>query len=250
MKSDPRLPDAIRDNQNILALIHSSALSSDGTSLQMLSPVKETVKIAFERAVEYLDKIPKIEFLECHGSGTQIGDQIEMECAKEVYGEKNPIILGSIKISVTNEVKSYTQNTPWAAVNAMGLGGINGHVLLSGFDPAEWTPKEHKVSIVDIDNTKEAHLLFATHDELYKQETKLKQALSQNKEGLYKLQDLFRKERIYLKDLSLNYRLAFLFAGQSSAYKNMFLELAKNHPTYKMYLEWTDTFCKAKGIKE
>ena len=45
-----RLDDALKENLNVLALLHSSGLSSDGTTNQMLQPSQETFKLAVDRA--------------------------------------------------------------------------------------------------------------------------------------------------------------------------------------------------------
>ena len=94
-----RLEDALNNNENIYALIHNTDLANEGLSNQMVTTHKNTAKLCYQRCVDGLIDPPPVEYVECHGVGLGVGDQIEMESSLEVYGKKH-ITIGSIKSSI------------------------------------------------------------------------------------------------------------------------------------------------------
>ncbi|HCC32222.1 MAG TPA: hypothetical protein DEQ03_19555, partial [Marinilabiliales bacterium] len=94
-----RLEDALDHHENILALIYNTDLANEGLSNQMVTTHKHTAKLCYQRCVNGLIDPPPVEYVECHGVGLGVGDQIEMESSLEVYGKKH-ITIGSIKSSI------------------------------------------------------------------------------------------------------------------------------------------------------
>lgn len=100
-----RLSDAIRDRDNIYAVIKGSAINNDGlqkigyTAPSMEGQTK-VVKRAMEKARFHHESI---SFIENHGTGTNLGDQIEIAALKQVFGESNRkqyCALGSVKTNI------------------------------------------------------------------------------------------------------------------------------------------------------
>ncbi|MGK7893141.1 MAG: beta-ketoacyl synthase N-terminal-like domain-containing protein, partial [Xenococcus sp. (in: cyanobacteria)] len=83
-----RLDDAIRDHDNILAVVKGSAINQDGRSNGLTAPnslaQQEVIKQAISNArITSQD----ISYLEAHGTGTKLGDPIEVNSLKAVLSE-------------------------------------------------------------------------------------------------------------------------------------------------------------------
>ncbi|SEW00677.1 Ketoacyl-synthetase C-terminal extension [Chitinophaga sp. YR573] len=93
-----RYEDALRDGDEILSVIYSTGLSNDGSGKFILSPNKKGQITCFERAYSHVNISPKdISYIECHGTGTSVGDTTEMESIKEFFGEASSPYLGTVK---------------------------------------------------------------------------------------------------------------------------------------------------------
>ncbi|WP_394147511.1 beta-ketoacyl synthase N-terminal-like domain-containing protein [Shewanella atlantica] len=97
-----RLEDAERDGDKIYAVVSGVGLSNDGKGQFVLSPNPKGQVKAFERAYAMSDIEPKdIEVIECHATGTPLGDKIELTSMETFFadmlaGEEIPQI-GSAK---------------------------------------------------------------------------------------------------------------------------------------------------------
>ncbi|MEM6963360.1 MAG: beta-ketoacyl synthase N-terminal-like domain-containing protein [Bacteroidota bacterium] len=94
-----RLEDAEADNDNILAVIGGIGLSNDGRGKFLLSPHPKGQRLAFERAYAQGDIQAKdTTYLECHATGTPLGDVTELNSISNFFQEKNvKPLLGSVK---------------------------------------------------------------------------------------------------------------------------------------------------------
>ncbi len=100
-----RLSDALADGDNILALIRGSAVNQDGRTNVFTAPnglaQQSVVRQALERAGVAPDEIG---YVETHGTGTSLGDPIEVEALRAVLGqpaaERLPCFLGAIKANI------------------------------------------------------------------------------------------------------------------------------------------------------
>ncbi|MDX1300805.1 beta-ketoacyl synthase N-terminal-like domain-containing protein [Photobacterium sp.] len=97
-----RLEDAERDGDHIYAVVSGIGLSNDGRGQFVLSPNSKGQVQAFERAYEATDLSPEsIEVIECHATGTPLGDKVEMTSMERFFtgklnGTQAPLI-GSAK---------------------------------------------------------------------------------------------------------------------------------------------------------
>lgn len=101
-----RLIDAMNDNDTIHAIVKGSAINNDGSSkIGYTAPsVKGQVEvIAMAQEVAEVD-IESISYIEAHGTGTPLGDPIEVESLSEVFSSKTDkkgfCALGSVKTNI------------------------------------------------------------------------------------------------------------------------------------------------------
>ena len=95
-----RLADAARDGDRVMAVIRGSAVNHDGRSGGLTAPSRRAqaalLREAYARAGVALDAVGMIE---AHGTGTSLGDPIEMEALGEVFHGRaaGSISVGSVK---------------------------------------------------------------------------------------------------------------------------------------------------------
>ena len=104
-----RLGDAVRDNDNILAVIDGSCMNQDGKTNGIMSP-NVISQCALEKEVYEKFNIPveKIGYCEAHGTGTKLGDPIEIEALTESFREHTSKVgfcsIGSVKANIGHTV--------------------------------------------------------------------------------------------------------------------------------------------------
>ncbi|MCP4352170.1 MAG: SDR family NAD(P)-dependent oxidoreductase [Desulfobacterales bacterium] len=97
-----RLSDALADNDNILALIRSSATNHDGRSNGLTAPNGVAQESLIHEALKKAGLKPEqIQYVEAHGTGTALGDPIEVLALGAVLGQNrskdDPLLIGSVK---------------------------------------------------------------------------------------------------------------------------------------------------------
>ncbi|BAJ01171.1 hotdog fold thioesterase [Shewanella violacea] len=102
-----RLDDAERDGDKIYAVVSGVGLSNDGKGQFVLSPNPKGQVKAFERAYAASDIEPKdIEVIECHATGTPLGDKIELTSMETFFEDKlagtNAPLIGSAKSNLAH----------------------------------------------------------------------------------------------------------------------------------------------------
>ncbi|HRJ76204.1 MAG TPA: polyketide synthase, partial [Anaerolineales bacterium] len=99
-----RLSDAMRDGDNILALVRGSAVNQDGRSNGLTAPNGLAQQDVIRHALTQAQVLPnQISYVEAHGTGTPLGDPIEMASLRAVLGEEesgNRVFVGSVKTNI------------------------------------------------------------------------------------------------------------------------------------------------------
>lgn len=100
-----RLKDALRDEDNILALIKGSAVNQDGHSNGLTAPNGPSQQAVVRSALENAGIQPhQVGYIEAHGTGTSLGDPIEVSSLKRVLqagrATGDTCWLGSVKTNI------------------------------------------------------------------------------------------------------------------------------------------------------
>lgn len=97
-----RLSDAVRDGDKIYATIRGVGLSNDGKGRHFVSPNPKGQLLAFERAYSEAQINPnEIDYVECHATGTDLGDRTELDSMDTFFGQygAKPLV-GSVKANL------------------------------------------------------------------------------------------------------------------------------------------------------
>ena len=143
-----RLGDALECGDQILGVIHNGGLSNDGRSDGLLVPAGEGQVRAIGAAYRRAGIAPEeVSYIECHATGTAVGDGREVQSLAEVFGpQEEPILLGSHKSNMGH------------AITAAGMAGLL--KVLGSFEHEALAPTIH------VDKSKEIDLFKSTPFEI------------------------------------------------------------------------------------
>nr|AAY00027.1 SA1_PKSC [uncultured bacterial symbiont of Discodermia dissoluta] len=100
-----RLADAQADGDRIWGVIRGSAVNHDGASAGLTVPSGEAqAKVIADALLQAGIEPSDVDYLEAHGTGTQLGDPIEVNAAMSVFGRgrpvERPLLMGSVKTNI------------------------------------------------------------------------------------------------------------------------------------------------------
>ena len=100
-----RLEEAEADADRIWGVIRGSAVNQDGASPGLTVPNGTAQARVIEAALSRARVLPSdVDYLEAHGTGTEVGDPIELQAAAAAYGKERamdrPLLIGSVKTNI------------------------------------------------------------------------------------------------------------------------------------------------------
>ncbi|MBZ0256252.1 SDR family NAD(P)-dependent oxidoreductase [bacterium] len=100
-----RESDARRDGDRILSLLRGSAINQDGPSSGFTVPNGRAQEALIEQALQNAKiKAEQICYIEAHGTGTSLGDPIEIQSLANALGkgrdQNNALVVGSVKTNI------------------------------------------------------------------------------------------------------------------------------------------------------
>ncbi|MEP7107699.1 MAG: amino acid adenylation domain-containing protein [Ferruginibacter sp.] len=115
-----RLKDAIKDNDTIAGVIKGYATNNDGdrkTGYTAPSLIGQSECIINAQAMAGISP-DQIDYVECHGTATHLGDPIEVQALREAFQYKQPKVNSSKHKTVLGAVKANIGHTDSAAGTA------------------------------------------------------------------------------------------------------------------------------------
>ncbi|NUR25338.1 MAG: SDR family NAD(P)-dependent oxidoreductase [Catenulispora sp.] len=128
-----RLSSALANGRRIRAVLRGSAVNQDGRSNGLTAPNRGAQEDVIRRAQAVAGVAPdEVAYVEAHGSGTRLGDAIELSALHDVFGAPGtrpadrPLLVGAVKTNI-----GHTQS-------AAGIAGLIKTVLVleNGIAPA------------------------------------------------------------------------------------------------------------------
>lgn len=134
-----RLSDARADGDRILAVIRGSAVNQDGKSNGLTAPNGLAQERVIREALDRAGLAPEdIGYVEVHGTGTSLGDPIEVEAIGRVQAGRpadRPVVLGTVKSNIGHLEAAAGVAGLIRAVEILRRGEIPAHLHLDNPSP-------------------------------------------------------------------------------------------------------------------
>ena len=152
-----RLSEAEADGDRIWAVIRGSAVNHGGASVGLTVPNTPALERVIEEALSQAGvQALEVDYLEAHGTGTTVGDPIEIDAVAAVYGRArktdNPLLIGSVKTNVGHLESAAGVAGLIKAVLVVNQGVIPKHLHLRDPNPrVDWDSLPLKITTEMLD---------------------------------------------------------------------------------------------------
>ncbi|KAI1821188.1 polyketide synthase [Xylaria intraflava] len=95
-----RLSSAIKDGNKIWAVVRSTAVNSNGRTIGITQPSVDLQETVIRKAYGTAGlNFNDTDYMECHGTGTPVGDPIEIDAIRRCFSEsrETPLLFGAVK---------------------------------------------------------------------------------------------------------------------------------------------------------
>ena len=135
-----RLADAEADGDRIWAVIRGSSVTQSGSGAGFTAPSAAAQSAAIREALADGGMDPAdVDYLEAHGTATDLGDQVELNAAAAVYGAgraaDRPLLVGSVKTNIGHAEAAAGASSLIKVVLSMNRGIIPAHLNLETPNP-------------------------------------------------------------------------------------------------------------------
>ena len=126
-----RLDDAIRNNDNVLAVVRSVVTNHSAKAVSITRPHSETQEKLVHKVLKQAQTTPElVDYVEMHGTGTQAGDIAESQSVASVFAKprSHPLYIGTAKANVGHGEAASGVTSTIKAVLMLRNGSIPRHV--------------------------------------------------------------------------------------------------------------------------
>jgi acyl transferase domain-containing protein/acyl-coenzyme A synthetase/AMP-(fatty) acid ligase/thioesterase domain-containing protein len=133
-----RLEDARANGDRVLAVIRGCSTNHDGRSSSLTAPNGLAQQAVIRGALDDAGLRPEdVDYLEAHGTGTPLGDPIELEAVANVFGRRAvPLIVGSVKSNIGHLEAAAGAAGLLKAALILERGVVPPHLHLHALNPA------------------------------------------------------------------------------------------------------------------
>lgn len=109
-----RLSEAIRDGDSIRAVIRGTSVNCDGHTQGMLTPSPLAQEALIRRTYEQagITNLGETAMVECHGTGTAVGDPLETAAVAKCFGKEGVVITSVSLMFMQKDASIHTDSIP------------------------------------------------------------------------------------------------------------------------------------------
>ncbi|KAH8200418.1 hypothetical protein TruAng_005447 [Truncatella angustata] len=135
-----RLSDAIRDGDPIRGIIRGTAANANGKTSGITQPSAIGQESVIRTAYAFAGNLNPDEtsYFECHGTGTPVGDPIELRGITNMFlkeSKRDSLLIGAVKTNVGHAEAASAMASIMKVVLAMELGTIPASIGIKNYNP-------------------------------------------------------------------------------------------------------------------
>lgn len=140
-----RLSDAIRDGDPIRGVIRGTAANANGKTSGITQPSAIGQEAVIRKAYAFAGNLNPDEtsYFECHGTGTPVGDPIELNGITNMFlknSKRDSLLIGAVKTNVGHAEAASAMASIMKVVLGMELGVIPASIGVKKYNPKSKAP--------------------------------------------------------------------------------------------------------------